>query len=209
MKSAFPELAARLTSLGARPVADVTLEYVVRRHAATGGAVLALTSNGETVPFITRDVPTDRLAGAQKLWRDNETALGAGQEVQGRDCFLVPIADAEGQLLGLLFLDGPRVIVGSLEDFLVAFAHCLIARTADPSPALSGYLGLLTPTSEAREREHLLLSLNRNEWNISRVARDMGVTRRTIYLRLQRHGIERRKVDKSVRGRSGEPSPVP
>ena len=37
---------------------------------------------------------------------------------------------------------------------------------------------------EDMEREKLLLLLNRNEWNIARVSRLMGVTRRTIYLRL-------------------------
>ena len=46
------------------------------------------------------------------------------------------------------------------------------------------------------EREKLLLLLNRNEWNIARVARLMGVTRRTIYLRLQRYNIPRERVPK-------------
>jgi transcriptional regulator of acetoin/glycerol metabolism len=47
------------------------------------------------------------------------------------------------------------------------------------------------------EREKLLLLLNRNEWNIARVARLMGVTRRTIYLRLERYKIPRERVRKS------------
>jgi len=42
----------------------------------------------------------------------------------------------------------------------------------------------------------LLLLLNRNEWNIARVARLMGVTRRTVYLRLQRYNIPRERVPK-------------
>ena len=50
---------------------------------------------------------------------------------------------------------------------------------------------------EDMEREKLLLLLNRNEWNIARVARLMGVTRRTIYLRLQRYNIPRERVPKS------------
>ena len=48
-------------------------------------------------------------------------------------------------------------------------------------------------------REKLLLLLNRNEWNIARVSRLMGVTRRTIYLRLQRYGIPREKIRKTLR----------
>ncbi len=50
---------------------------------------------------------------------------------------------------------------------------------------------------EDMEREKLLLLLNRNEWNIARVARLMGVTRRTMYLRLQRYNIPRERVPKS------------
>jgi transcriptional regulator of acetoin/glycerol metabolism len=50
---------------------------------------------------------------------------------------------------------------------------------------------------EDMEREKLLLLLNRNEWNIARVARLMGVTRRTIYLRLQRYNIPRERVPKT------------
>src|SRR5262245_60941366 len=52
---------------------------------------------------------------------------------------------------------------------------------------------------EDMEREKLLLLLNRNEWNISRVARLMDVTRRTIYMRLARHKIPREKVPKTRR----------
>ncbi len=47
------------------------------------------------------------------------------------------------------------------------------------------------------EREKLLLLLNRNEWNIARVSRLMGVTRRTVYLRLQRYGIPRERVPRT------------
>jgi DNA-binding NtrC family response regulator len=53
-----------------------------------------------------------------------------------------------------------------------------------------------TPVDDI-EREKLLLLLNRNEWNIARVARLMGVTRRTIYLRLGRYKIPREKVRKT------------
>ncbi len=34
-------------------------------------------------------------------------------------------------------------------------------------------------------------SLRRNDWNISRVARDLGLTRRGLYLKLSRYGIEK------------------
>ncbi len=42
----------------------------------------------------------------------------------------------------------------------------------------------------------MLSLLERNDWNIAVVARLMGVTRRTVYMRLRSFGIERRRVPK-------------
>ena len=85
---------------------------------------------------------------------------------------------------------------------LVKFARIIakaVTQTAAPkasrAEAWETYLER-TPV-EDMEREKLLLLLNRNEWNIARVARLMGVTRRTIYLRLQRHNIPRERVPKT------------
>ena len=51
-----------------------------------------------------------------------------------------------------------------------------------------------SPTEEARLQ--LLALLQRNEWNLAKVARLMGVTRRTVYMRLRSFGIERQRVPK-------------
>jgi hypothetical protein len=61
----------------------------------------------------------------------------------------------------------------------------------------SGYLRQASEDDLLRDK--LLLSLQEHEWNIARVARLLGVTRRTIYLRLERWGIPRRKVVKTAR----------
>ena len=49
------------------------------------------------------------------------------------------------------------------------------------------------------ERRRLVAALERHEWNIARVARLIGVTRRTIYLRLKRYKIDRRRVPKTLK----------
>jgi DNA-binding NtrC family response regulator len=87
--------------------------------------------------------------------------------------------------------------MSSLTGFGVAIAHAVVAaNSAPPQPsAVQAYLSQTSDEEIARER--LLLLLVQNEWNISRVARLMGVTRRTIYLRLQRHNIVREKVKKT------------
>lgn len=45
---------------------------------------------------------------------------------------------------------------------------------------------------------HLRVLLDENEWNIARVARILGVTRMTIYNRLRRQGVKRKRVPKSL-----------
>ena len=78
--------------------------------------------------------------------------------------------------------------------FGVAIAQAVIAAAA-AAPALSPVQAYLSQTSDEEiARERLLLLLVQNEWNIARVARIMGMTRRTIYHRLQRHNIVREKV---------------
>jgi transcriptional regulator of acetoin/glycerol metabolism len=49
------------------------------------------------------------------------------------------------------------------------------------------------------ERRRLVAALDRHEWNIARVARLAGVTRRTIYLRLKRYKIDRQRVPKTLK----------
>jgi len=80
----------------------------------------------------------------------------------------------------------------------------MLARTVKPAAAPAAAREPLdwesylerTPVQDI-ERQKLLLLLKRNEWNIARVARLMGVTRRTIYLRLQRYKIARERVIKT------------
>jgi len=54
--------------------------------------------------------------------------------------------------------------------------------------------------SDEVERHRLIELLKRNEWNLARVARVLGVTRRTVYMRLKRYDIARMKVPKTVKG---------
>jgi transcriptional regulator with GAF, ATPase, and Fis domain len=58
-----------------------------------------------------------------------------------------------------------------------------------------------TPREEI-ERRQLLTILERNEWNLARAARILGVTRATIYKRMGRFGIQRLRVPKWPASRS-------
>jgi len=58
------------------------------------------------------------------------------------------------------------------------------ATSEDPTEALS---------LEEFQRRRLLRCLEQNEWNLARVARVLGVSRQTVYARLKRHGLPRRR----------------
>jgi hypothetical protein len=132
--------------------------------------------------------------------------LQSGQvlrDTDGRASYVVaPLSDG-GSVVALLYLDVAAsgewtgLDVSSLTAFGVAIAHAVIAAVSAPPQPSPVHAYLSQTSDEEIARERLLLLLVQNEWNISRVARLMGVTRRTIYLRLQRHNIVREKVRKT------------
>lgn len=54
---------------------------------------------------------------------------------------------------------------------------------------------MATPT-ESILRRQLETLLHEHEWNVARVARILGVTRVTVYARMERLGIERLRIPK-------------
>jgi len=51
--------------------------------------------------------------------------------------------------------------------------------------------GTLEDAVTELEMQMIKSSLSRNNWNISRVAGELGLTRRGLYLKLSRYGIEK------------------
>jgi transcriptional regulator of acetoin/glycerol metabolism len=109
-----------------------------------------------------------------------------------------------GELVGLLYCDTPDTSFRLSDAHLSTFCSILgegLRGLAEPaSPRATEWETFLERTTpEEIERDRLLLLLNRNEWNISRVSRLLGVTRMTIYNRLDRFKIPREHVPKVVR----------
>jgi hypothetical protein len=117
---------------------------------------------------------------------------------------MFPVVDAE-DLVALLYVDSAEAHFCQAGDIerLAEFSR-MLARAVRPGmvpPSNREPLGWeayleRTPVQDI-ERQKLVLLLNRNKWNIARVARLMGVTRRTIYLRLHRYKIARERVAKT------------
>jgi transcriptional regulator with GAF, ATPase, and Fis domain len=209
-----------------RRLAERTLEVVMSLNNGRSGAVFSH-QNDRVALFASRGIDQSVLDNVQAVWSRFRDSLLKGEtfyvpdraaerrvHLEARDqnsaasFALIPVFDEE-VLVALLYVDSmdPHFCAAHDLERLSKFSRIVAKAVTDTTPttrdggsrthseAWETYLER-TPV-EDMEREKLLLLLNRNEWNIARVARLMGVTRRTIYLRLQRYNIPRERVPKT------------
>lgn len=126
----------------------------------------------------------------------NRDELREGRHVISRSGIVHPVM-VRGHLAGVLFTESTRITtfedardVHALAQFARVAGRIFARRWAQPA----SYLASATPDDIARDQ--MLVLLEQHEWNIARVARVLGVTRPTIYARLQRFGLPRHKVAK-------------
>ena len=206
-----------------RRLAERTLEVIMSLLNGRSGAVF--TREGDKLNlFASRGIDQHVLDSLQAVWsrfretfdkgdtfyvpeRESDTRLPRDGGHAGVASFaVVPVSNGE-ELLALVYVDSLDPHFCSAHDLerMGKFSRIVAKAVTETGPmrqqaqsraeAWETYLER-TPV-EDMEREKLLLLLNRNEWNIARVARLMGVTRRTIYLRLQRYNIPRERVPKT------------
>ena|SRR5437899_5885254 len=200
-------------------LAERTLEVVMVLVNGRSGGVFA-TSDERLTLFASRGIDQYVLDAVHTLWGRGKEQLGRGQPLYVPSCgadrdlaagnaggpaslAVFPVFDGE-DLVALLYVDSqePHFCQPHDVERLAKFSR-LLARALRPDAERvarerMGWEAYLerTPVQDI-EREKLLLLLNRNEWNIARVARLMGVTRRTVYLRLRRYNIPRERVLKT------------
>jgi hypothetical protein len=211
-----------------RRLAERTLDVIMSLTNGRSGAVFAREGDALHL-FASRSIDQHVLNASGAVWSGHSDALLRGETFYVSDWAaerripaltgrggpagfaIVPTFEGE-ELIALLYVDSldPHFCeehdLTRLQKFSRIIAKAVSESATEgaltsPSDVWETYLER-TPV-EDMEREKLLLLLNRNEWNIARVARLMGVTRRTVYLRLQRYNIPRERVPKSrPRGRS-------
>jgi hypothetical protein len=184
-------IAAILAPIDRRASVDRLLAFLVRDSSATGGAVLSVQGE-ELLPYVVRDIELRRLIAASDLWGTSRAALQAGIVIDTPEHALAPIASGE-LLQALLYLEAPKAFDAKrCGAFLTAIGRAMETLPGeDQAPA-----GLAL---EPGGKEELISALHRSEWNLARAARMIRCSRRTIYLRMQRYGIPRQKIPKSVR----------
>ena len=214
MKKA-PDLIDQFTTLvlGAdepQRLAERTVDIILSLTHGRCAAVFRV-DGARLVLFASRGIDQAALDAAHADWKDRAATLAIGEMFYSPTApevatpasrAAVPIRDDSG-LVGMLYVDSaePHFLDTADCHRLVKFNRILARALAAPPTRVGekpqGWERYLERTSVVDiERERLLLLLERNEWNIARVARLMQVTRRTIYLRLARYGVPREHVRK-------------
>lgn len=141
--------------------------------------------------FASRGIDQASLDEADALWLSWREELQAGRPVLSAVAVGFPVL-RDRQLAGVLFAE--RTATAGFTDprelqALSQFARVAARALAGSRGDAAAYLAATPPAEVARDQ--LFAILEHNEWNIARVARLLGVTRPTIYARLQRLGLPR------------------
>ena len=194
------QIAAMLFADDAHAKTEKILASLITDADARGGAVLLIRAE-RLVLFSGQGLPLSELSYIETRWSAAAGHLISGQLVQERNLLLAPLS-VPGSLVGVLVLDAPRSFDLADTELPRGFlARALVAPATTAAPSTPQPPSWAAPNAPPRsmpaheqERLRLVELLERHEWNVSLVARKLGVTRRTVYMRIERYGIERQVV---------------
>jgi Bacterial regulatory protein, Fis family len=198
---AFPaEVATALVNTQPTGKTVQLLDVLIAQMGARGAAVLVQDARDPQAlqVFAASGVSMSRLVEVHARWPAVRGRVVSGHAHHAGDQYLAPII-GRGAFVGALYVDGLREAGAEIEVY-----HTVLAAAVELAQRPRVDLDEFAATAQERDviRKQLVDALSRNEWNIARVARILGVTRRTIYLRLQRFGIDRMKVPKHLPSRA-------
>lgn len=191
------DLAADLVSIEPATQATRLLGRLMEHTRASAGAVL-VPSDQDLRVFVSRQASLERLSQGRSAVANHRFLLQRGESVSVDGITLLP-SMAESGLVGIVLLEGGMYPVEGTDLILTAIAAAVMVAM-QPRPLTGDLDHFVGIRSDEVERHRLLELLKRNEWNLARVARVLGVTRRTVYMRLKRYDIARQKVPKTVKG---------
>lgn len=188
----FTQIASLLAPVDPEGSATRILRKVADVNGACGTAIIAVRGTSPVL-FASCNLPLGDAGRLEELWRDYGEWLLTKRPVELPSTVLLPLLEGD-VVLGVLYLKEPRRFdLAATGPWLAALS--IFLRAASRSAGLDG----VYPENPPSQRDQLLRALNEREWNVARVARDLGVTRRTIYLRMARFDIARQHVAKDLR----------
>jgi hypothetical protein len=188
----FTQIASLLAPVDPEGSATRILRKVADVNGARGAAIIAV-RDSSPVLFASCNLPLEDAGRLQELWREYGAWLLTKRPIEQPSTVLLPLLEGEA-VLGVLYLKDPeRFNLDVTGPWLAALS--IFLRAASRGAGLS----TAYPENPPSQRDQLLRALNEREWNVARVARDLGVTRRTVYLRMSRFAIARQHITKDLR----------
>ncbi len=178
------------------------LTAVEHHAAAVASGFFVEREDDELAVAALRGVDQNGLDRVRAAWAQERERLRDGRPVSEERWCVWPVAAGKRQALIYLETDEPvqiaavRQAVMGLEPLLRAALAATAIRSSSTEAAAIEWQFETSPARIIEKRRFAAL-LTRHEWNLSRVARELGVTRVTIYARMKKLGIERIKVPKS------------
>lgn len=167
-----------------RTLASRTLEWMRLQAKARAIALWREDAEGHRALEFGLELDQEVLTNAETLWLARDGGPPAVVTVSGTLAVFIP---TRGFPDSWTHLDGIEVDSIDAEEVAMSAAVAVKAlRKVRGSPRLASEL----------QAEELRSTLHRYEWNVSRVARARGVTRKTIYDQMARFGIARQHVPK-------------
>ena len=189
-----------------RRSADSILEFLMSVSAAQAGAVFTV-DTGPTL-FVGRGIAQEALDWTALCWGQECERLKEGRFSRSDGRLLLPVLRRD-HLTALVYLEADQVDLQSLSAVSGLLGDAVVRGSCQNfSPSVVETYLEQTSTEEI-ERRRLVILLDRHEWNVARVARELHLTRTTIYKRLATLGIARKHVPKRhSRLRPPQPRPV-
>lgn len=175
--------------------ADIILGFLMGVNGARTGAIFSV--DGGVSLLLGHAITQAALNWTVETWHRDQNGLREGRLSRSDESFLVPVIRGD-QLVAVVYLGTAHLDLGSIAEVTGLIGDAVIRSAGQPSASpVEAYLEQ-TPAREI-ERRKLLILLDRYEWNVARVARELEVTRTTVYKRLESFGITRKRVSKDGR----------
>ena len=170
-----------------RRSADRLLSTLCGLTGASGGAILVPSGDNASVLLSCR-LSVGGLGSLQTRFQDNRTRLMKTELISAEGFALAHLGGESERSRGWVYLENPgKVEPRDIRPLVLGIAKAVAAANVATA-------GASTANRADSNRANILRILEANDWNIARVSRELGVTRRTLYMRLAAFGIERKKV---------------
>lgn len=186
-------LAEVVKFMGARAPAQVSmacLDFVAMACAAKSVAAFDVAHPDRPTLHASTSITQLAINWTLERWKEGRPRLMKGEILEADSVCLVPLMK-DGRIVGLLYIETARLDRDALLRVQDLISSSIVtSRSREHERAWHTFLEATPP--EEIERQKILLLLHRWEWNLSRVAQEMGISRPTMYRRLDELGIKRK-----------------